>query len=869
MAGKSSDAVNDSGTKAGPASPCNESLLRDIKRHLTLTLGKDRFSATWWDVYEAAALAVRDQLTERWLATQQQYYLKDVRRVHYLSMEFLIGRSLANAVLNLSMGEELRSALLELGYDLEEVQSMEPDAGLGNGGLGRLAACFLDSMATLELPAIGYGLRYEFGIFHQQIRDGYQIEEPDNWLAGGNPWEIARPEAAMTIGFGGHVEEWRDPTDGRYVMRWFPDEEVIALPYDMPVPGYRNKTVNTLRLWSAQSSSSVFDLNLFNEGAYVEAIEERAVAENITKILYPNDKVAQGRELRLRQQFFMTSATLQDIIRRHLKYHDDFSTFADKVAIQLNDTHPAIAIPELVRLLVDVHGLDWDEAWGITRKVFSYTNHTLLEEALEKWSVELIERLLPRHIQIIYEINSRFLREVANKFPGDLERLKRMSLILEEPQRMVRMAYLAVVASNSVNGVARLHTELLQQDLLKDFAETFPGRFNSKTNGITQRRWLAHANPGLAGLITERIGRGWVTDLEQLTKLRAHADDAELQSRWRMIKRQNKLALAKLIQKDLNLTVDPDSMFDVQIKRIHEYKRQLMLILQCVAQYLQMKDGELDPADCTPRTVMISGKAAPGYALAKLIIKLACAVGDVLNSDPDTRDVLKLVFLPDYRVSLAEKIIPAADLSEQISTAGKEASGTGNMKLALNGALTIGTLDGANVEMLEDIGEENMFIFGLTVEEIQAWKTAYYDSRAVIRENPMLQRVLGLIESGHFCFSPRDLFEPIIHAVTGGGDPFMVMADFDAYRECHAKVAEEFKDRDAWTRKSILNVAGIGKFSSDRTIAEYAKEIWRLEPVRIEGGKLDWGDEVPAVAKRFDGARTQRFEALKRRGSSV
>lgn len=837
-------------------------VLEALKRHLSLTLGKDRFSATLWDLFEAAAYASRDELIKRWLITQQQYYLQDVKRVYYLSMEFLIGRALGNALLNLGLDVETQQALARLGYELEEVADQEPDAGLGNGGLGRLAACFLDSMATLELPAYGYGLRYEFGIFHQKIKDGYQVEEPDNWLAGGNPWEICRPEAAMTIGFGGRVEGYQDEAGG-WSRYWVPAEEVIALPYDTPIPGYRNGTVNTLRLWSARASTNEFDLEAFNEGAYIEAVEDRALAENITKILYPNDQMAQGRELRLRQQYFMTSATLQDILRRYLKYHADFGIFAEKVAIQLNDTHPAVAIPELMRLLMDVQGLSWDHAWSLTSQVFAYTNHTLLEEALEKWGVDLFERLLPRHLEIIYEINTRFLRQVATKFPGDLKRLSRMSLIAEGGHRQVRMAYLAIVASHSVNGVAKLHTDLLTRDLVRDFHEMYPERFNSKTNGITQRRWLLLSNPELSALITEAIGDGWIRDLSRLSELRPHAEDAAFREKWRAIKRSKKEALAALIQREVGLEANLDAMFAVQIKRIHEYKRQLLNILYVVTRYLRLKSGQ--PIDDAPRLVLIGGKAAPGYVMAKRIIKLIGAVSEVINNDPEARGLLQVVFLPNYRVSQAEIIIPASELSEQISTAGKEASGTGNMKLALNGALTIGTLDGANIEMKDEIGGENMFIFGHTVEEIRERKAAGYDPRAALEEAPELKRALELIAMGHFSIEDPGLFRPIVDALLSGGDPYMVIADFNHYADCQQRVSEAYKDPEEWTRKSILNVAGIGYFSSDRTIQEYADEIWRLKPCPIKQKQLDWGDEVPEAAQRFKGARTQRFSPLRLR----
>jgi glycogen phosphorylase len=825
----------------------SEKLINEIKRHLTLTLGRDRFSTTRWNMYEALALTIRDHLIDRWINTQQQYYLQDAKRVYYLSMEFLIGRALGNAILNLDLGKEVKDALVELGYRFEDIEDEEPDAGLGNGGLGRLAACFLDSMATLNLPAYGYGLRYEHGIFHQLIKDGYQIEEPDNWLRGGNPWEICHAEQAMPVGFGGHVEEYIDPVTKRLVVKWFPAEEVIAVPYDTPVPGYQTRTVNTLRLWAARASNNEFDLNLFNEGAYVEAIEQRALAENLTKILYPNDQVAQGRELRLRQQYFMASATLQDILRRYDKYHADFSNFVDKTAIQLNDTHPAIAIPELMRLFIDVYRLDWDYAWSLASGTFAYTNHTLLEEALEKWSVELMSKLLPRHMSIITEINRRFLRQVANKFPGDTQRLSRMSLVTDGHGPQVRMAYLAIVSSHSVNGVAKLHTDLLKSQLVRDFHEMYPDRFNSKTNGISQRRWILQCNPELTELVTEKIGTDWIGTLTELKKLRAFAEDLEFHKRWKEIKQGKKDALAKIIKDELGIEVDPTSIFDVQIKRFHEYKRQLMNILNVIALYIRLKNGPCP--DFVPRTVIFSGKAAPGYAMAKLIIKLIGSVAEVVNKDPEIGHRLKVVFLPDYRVSLAEKIIPASDLSEQISTAGKEASGTGNMKLALNGSLTIGTLDGANIEMLEEIGEDNMFIFGLKVEEVIALKKQGYNPRDYAKPGTTLFKVLQLIDSGHFCFESPELFNPLLHSLLDAGDPYMVLADFESYAQCQDRVAKVYRDQTEWTRQSIMNVAGIGFFSSDRTIQQYANEIWNVKPCLIEDDRVDWGDDVPTLAK--------------------
>lgn len=797
-------------------------------RHLQLSLAKDKYSATPYDKYLALSYAARDQLIDRWIRTQQAYYRQDARRVYYLSMEFLMGRSLGNALINLGIDHEARDALYDIGLSLEELRGQELEAGLGNGGLGRLAACFLDSMATLELPAYGYGIRYDYGMFHQKIREGYQHEHPDNWLRLQNPWEISRPEYTVPVHFKGRVVA-RKNAQGATVYDWVDTETVLAAPYDTPVPGYGCETVNTLRLWSAKSSDE-FGLHYFNSGDYVEASKDIALAESISKVLYPNDNSMNGKELRLKQQYFLCAATLHDILRRHKKYHKDCSGLAEKACIQLNDTHPAISIPELMRLLVDGEGMSWEHAWDVTTRVFAYTNHTLLPEALEKWGVDLLGRLLPRHLQIIFEINYRFLKLVSWKHPGDTERLARMSLIEEGPHRSVRMAYLAVVGSHAVNGVASLHTELLKSRVMRDFAEMTPEKFHNKTNGVTPRRWLYKSNPLLSSLITEKIGNGWVRDLSRLAELERWVDDADFGERWREIKRRNKTRLADHIRFTMDVDCDPASMFDVQVKRIHEYKRQALNALHIVHLYAEIKAGR--GGDMTPRTFLFGGKAAPGYHTAKLIIKMVNAIASVVNADPDSRGLLRVVFLEDYRVSLAEKIFPASDLSEQISTAGTEASGTGNMKFALNGALTIGTLDGANIEIREEVGAENFFLFGLTAEEVHARKASGYDPAAVVAAEPALANVLDLIRSGHF--SPEDpgLFRGFLDGLMHH-DEYFLFADFADYVACQRQVAERYRDPAWWTRATIRNVARMGKFSSDRTIAEYNRDVWKTTPVPI------------------------------------
>jgi starch phosphorylase len=813
--------------------------LRDgILRHLEFTLGElPRHVDSDWEPYLGMALAVRDRMMERWIRTQDAYYEHDAKRVYYLSLEFLMGRTLGNSLINLDLLEPCRQALEDIGYDFERIREAEWDAGLGNGGLGRLAACFLDSLATLEIPSYGYGLRYDYGIFHQRIVQGAQVEVPDGWLRYGNPWEIARTGDHFRVRFGGRVHQYTDAT-GRLRTEWLDTEDVLAVPYDTPVPGYRNQTVNTLRLWSARATEE-FDLRYFNEGDYLRAVEDKAESENITKVLYPNDSVSAGRELRLRQEYFFVAATLQDILRRYRKHYllyDDqhglrpFDRFAERTAIQLNDTHPALAIGELMRILVDEEGLGWDEAWSLSTAVFGYTNHTVLPEALERWPVALFERLLPRHLQIVYEINRRFL-DLVRARGGDHARCRRMSIIEEEPEKRVRMAHLAIVGSHSVNGVAALHTEILKKEVFRDFHELWPEKFNNKTNGITPRRWLLQANPRLSELVTEAIGDGWVTDLSELRRLVPFAEDASFRERWRAVKQANKQRLVKIVAEQYGhrgtpLAVDPASMFDCQVKRIHEYKRQLLNVLHAVTLYNRIK---YDPKGLhVPRAIVFAGKAAPAYRTAKLIIRLVNAVADVVNRDPDVGDLLKIVFLADYRVSLAEQIFPAAELSQQISTAGTEASGTGNMKFALNGALTIGTLDGANVEIAEEVGADDVFIFGLRAEEVAALR-GRYRPRDHYETNPELRRVLDMIAAGAFSPQQPDLFRPLVRSLLDE-DPYLLLADYASYVARQRDVDAAYLDPVRWTRMSIRNVAGMGKFSTDRTISQYAREIWGVAP---------------------------------------
>ena len=808
-----------------------ESLQRSFANHLECSLAKDTYSATKLDLYKSLAYTVRDRLVERWITTQQTYYDKDAKRIYYLSLEFLMGRTLGNSLVNLDLLEECHRALHELGFDLEELGELEWDAGLGNGGLGRLAACFLDSMATLELPAYGYGIRYEYGIFFQKIQDGYQVETPDNWLRYENPWEIARPEYLYPVKFYGRAHQYIDAS-GIFKTDWIDTQEVMAMAYDTPVPGYRNNTVNNLRLWAAKSTRD-FDLSYFNEGDYIKAVEDKQQSETISKVLYPNDNIFEGKELRLKQQYFFVAATLQDAIRRYKKTHDSFDSFPDKVAMQLNDTHPAIAIPELMRILVDLEGMAWEKAWEITVKTFGYTNHTILPEALEKWPVSLLERVLPRHMQIIYEINRRFLDAVARRYPNDVDpaRAGRMSLIEEGNEKKVRMAHLAIVGSHSTNGVAALHTELLKTQVFKDFSEFYPERFNNKTNGIAQRRWLKKCNPGLATLISKHLGDGWVKNLGELKKLVPLAEDKSFREAWRQVKTANKQRLADYVKQVNGIQISVNSIFDCQVKRLHEYKRQLLNALHVIALYNRIKTTP--DAHIIPRTVIFAGKAAPGYFMAKLIIKLINSIAEVVNNDPVVGDRLKVIFLANYGVSLAEIIIPAADLSEQISTAGTEASGTGNMKFALNGALTIGTLDGANIEIKEEVGDENIFIFGLTAPEVADRKCAGYNPLDYYHRDTELKTVIDMLASGYFSPSNPALFRPIVNSLLQS-DQYLLLADFAAYLRCQEQVSRAYQNQEEWTKKSILNVANMGKFSSDRTIQEYAEEIWAVKPVPVD-----------------------------------
>ncbi|QWV95204.1 glycogen/starch/alpha-glucan phosphorylase [Geomonas oryzisoli] len=810
-------------------------IIKSFLEHLEYTLGKDKYSATAYDRFNALAYAVRDHLVERWLDTQQAYYNSDNKRVYYMSMEFLMGRTLSNSLINLGLWEDFKDAITSLGNDFDQIVNEEQDAGLGNGGLGRLAACFLDSMATMSIPAYGYGIRYEYGIFRQHIIDGAQVEIPDNWLRYRNPWELDRQEHLHTVKFYGRVISTFD-ANGKLVREWVDTDDVMAMAYDTPIPGYQTHSVNTLRLWSAKSSRE-FDLKFFNEGNYIRAVEKKMQSETISKVLYPADNVVEGKELRFKQEYFLASATVHDVIYRFKKKHQDMRLLPDKVAIQLNDTHPTLAIPELMRVLIDVQGVEWEEAWEITKKTFAYTNHTILPEALEQWPVWFFEQILPRHLQIIYEINERFLKEIRERFPDEPDRLSRMSIVEEHWERKIRMAHLAIVGSHSVNGVAALHTEILKNELFRDFYEMYPERFNNKTNGITQRRWLKMSNPTLSALIDEYIGGAWTTNLYELEKLSAIASDPEFIGRWRQVKHGNKESLCRYIKQHNDLDVDPDSLFDVQVKRLHEYKRQLLNVLHIVTLFNRIKDNPA--AKVVPRTFIFAGKAAPAYAAAKLIIRLINAVAAVVNHDPDVAGRIKVVFLANYSVSLAEKIFPASDLSEQISTAGTEASGTGNMKFALNGALTIGTLDGANIEIMEEVGRDNIFIFGMTAAEVSQLRARGYNPREYYNGNRELKRVLDMIASGFFSPWAPELFTPLTDSLLNLGDHYMLLADYASYVACHEKVAELFKNPEEWARRAILNCAGMGKFSSDRTIDQYAREIWGIKPVDILPGAVE------------------------------
>ena len=801
------------------------SLKQGYEEHLKYTLAKDEYSQTEWDKYRSVVLAILDRLHHRSIETQQAYYRENAKRVYYISMEFLIGRMLDNALINLGIQDEVRDALAEIGINYDELREVENDAALGNGGLGRLAACFLDSMATLGIPGYGYGIRYDYGIFYQKIIDGFQVERPDMWLRFGNPWDIVRPKTMYPVNFFGNSVPYNDEK-GNLRFRWENTHTVMAVAYDMPVPGYKNDIVNTLRLWKAASSKSL-DLSSFNQGEYINAVRDMQLHENISRVLYPNDKVFVGQELRLKQEYFLVASTLQDIIRRFKKINTDWNTFPDKVAIQCNDTHPNLAIPELMRILVDEEGLNWDSAWDITTKTIAYTNHTILPEALEKWPVSLMRNMLPRHLQIIYEINKRFLNTVHEVFQDDLNKIRRMSIISEGENPSVQMANLGIVGSHKVNGVAALHSDLIKKTIFRDFNDLWPEKFTNKTNGITPRRWLKQCNPGLSSLISSKIGEGWVTDLVQLQKIDKLASNKSFQKEFAAIKKQNKQALANYVLKHNDVKINVNSIFDVQIKRIHEYKRQVLAALHTIALYNRIKANPSAPFQ--PRTVIFAGKAAPGYTMAKNHIKFINSIAEIINNDKDVGDKLKCIFISNYSVSLAEKIIPAADLSEQISTAGMEASGTGNMKFALNGAITIGTLDGANVEIREEVGNENIFIFGLKVEEIEHLRNEGYNPWDYYNSDEELKKVVDQIRSGFFSPNHPDLFAGIGHALLEGGDYYMLLADFRAYANAQSDVEKLYQNSSEWFKKAIHNVARIGKFSSYRTISEYASEIWGIK----------------------------------------
>lgn len=846
---------------------------KTFNRHLHFTLVKDRNVATPRDYYFALAHTVRDHLVSRWIRTQQYYYEKDPKRVYYLSLEYYVGRSLTNTMVNLGIQSEVDEALYQIGLDIEDLEELEQDAGLGNGGLGRLAACFLDSMASLGLAAYGYGLRYDYGIFTQTIKNGWQCEEPDDWLRFGNPWEKARPEYILPVHFYGRVIEENG------VRKWVDTQVVSAMPYDSPVPGYANNTVNTMRLWSAKAPVS-FDLRFFNDGDYIEAVCDRNNAENITRVLYPNDNVTEGKDLRLKQEYFLCAATLQDIIRRFKTskfgcrdvIRHDFTTFPDKVAIQLNDTHPSLALPELMRILIDLEGLTWDQAWDITQKTCAYTNHTLLPEAIERWPVDRLGAMLPRHLEIIYEINARHLKNVEKVFPGDYEKLKRMSLVEEDGVKRINMGYLCVVGSHAVNGVAAIHSHLVKTTLYKDFYDLTPEKFQNKTNGITPRRWMLLCNPSLSDTICDKIGNEWVKDLSKLRNLEKFITDDNFIRDIYKVKQENKMKLARYLEEQYKIKVDPGALFDMQVKRIHEYKRQLLNVLHVITLYNRIRKNP--NGKYNPRVVMIGGKAAPGYHMAKKIIKLISSVSDVVNNDPIIKDRLKLIFLENYRVSMAEKIIPAADLSEQISLAGTEASGTGNMKFMLNGALTIGTLDGANVEMAEEVGNENIFIFGMTVEETWALKAKGYNPREFYEKNAELKLCLDQIQGGFFSPEEPNLFHDIVDVLLNRGDHYMLLADYEMFIKAQEEVDRLYMNPLEWSKKCLLNIAASGKFSSDRTIAEYAKDIWGVEPssqilpAPFEGrpGSVNEGETAELAAKSGN-STTQKPAPLKVNGT--
>lgn len=809
-------------------SPTSYSLSNQFAENLEFRLIRDRITATGEDAYYALSLAIRDRLVRKWLRTQHQYNQKDVKRVYYLSLEYLMGRLLGNSLINMEYYDECYKILKEDGYSLEEIREFEHDMGLGNGGLGRLASCYLDSMATLELPAFGYGIRYEYGIFNQAVENGYQVEYPDSWLQKGNPWDILRRDLEYRVKFYGKAVKVQN-ADGSYKFDWVNTEDVLAVAYDIPVPGYKNNTVNNLRLWQAKACSD-FSFKEFNAGDYVAAVSSKTDSETISKVLYPNDSYVEGKFLRLKQQYFFVSATLQDIIRKYKINHKTFDKFPEKNAIQLNDTHPVIAIPELMRILIDGEGLSWDKAWQIASKTFAYTNHTVVPEAMEEWSLPLFEELLPRHIQIVYEINRRFIEDVKKNYTTEPGILSSMSIINERDGKSVRMANLAIVGSFAVNGVAALHTEILKTKIFSHFYKMYPDKFINITNGITSRRWLKTANLFLSKIISDKIGEGWVYDLDELRKIESYVDIEEFREDFRTAKWLNKKLLINFIEGENGIKINPDSMFDVQIKRFHEYKRQLLNVLHIITLYNRIKDNP--KLEMVPRTIIFAGKAAPAYSMAKLIIKFINSVSDLVNTDPDVGDKLKVIFIPNYSVTLAEKIIPAADLSEQISMAGLEASGTGNMKFTLNGALTIGTMDGANIEIREEVGAENIFIFGLLADEVVKLKSSGYKPQTYYNSSPVLKRIIDMITSDFFNKKEPGIFKPIVDSLLGA-DYYCLLADYQAYVDAQDEVSRLYLNVDEWTKKTILNVARVGKFSSDRSIKEYAKNIWKVEPVKI------------------------------------
>ena len=806
-----------------------ESLRQSIQRHVRYTLARPPATLNPLELLKPVSLAVRDCLIDRLLATEQIYQQRDVKRLYYLSMEFLMGRWLSDNLCNLRLYDQCRAILNEdYGVVLEDVLEVEPDAGLGNGGLGRLAACFLESLATMGMPGFGYGIDYEYGMFKQEIVAGHQREKPDLWKAEGTPFYIERSHELCQIPLYGRIDYTRD-SEGNRVGRWTDYKVVVGVPNDMPVAGYGGQTVNYLRLFTARSSQD-FDIEIFNRGDYIRAVEQKIASENISRVLYPSDSVLSGKELRLIQEYFLVSCSLNDIIRRYLLKHNNFDDFPSKVAVQMNDTHPSLSVAELMRRLVDHYHIEWDRAWEITEATLGYTNHTLLPEALEKWPVPLMERVLPRHMEIIFGINHQFLRTVGRRWPVDADRQRRMSIIEEGPEKQVRMAHLAIVGSHAINGVSRLHTELLKNSLVPDFAHLWPERFSNKTNGVAPRRWILKANPRLAHLLTGTVGERWITDLQQVQEIERYSSDPAFQKSFLEIKRENKRKLAREVWKTTAVQIDPDSMFDVQVKRIHEYKRQLLNVMRIIHEYLSMVDDGVDLK--VPRTYIFAGKAAPGYWAAKQIIKLINNVAQVVNSDPRVKEKIKVVFVPDYRVSLAEIIMPAADLSQQISTAGMEASGTGNMKLAMNGALTLGTLDGANIEIMEEVGEPNIYIFGLTPDDVRWYKEqGSYNPRDLYNGNPMLRRVMDSLATDRFCPDEQGLFRWIVDEILDRGDRYFHMADLPSYIEASQRAEKDYLDAATWARKAILNVARVGTFSSDRTIREYARDIWGIESI--------------------------------------